>query len=399
MIKVAFVLTYVDDWAGGLHYVKNLLYALSSLKDKEIEIIVFTGRKNKKNITSIFNTYGKIIPSYQFDSIVDRPYLIRYFFKAYKLLIQIIFRLKYFDYLLLKHDISIVSHSESCYGDPLKYKVINWIPDFQHIYLPAMFSQKEIDGRNIDFVYRIIKSSRVIVSSFSAYKDCKKFVPFLAEKARVLQFVCPIDKTAYTEDPIENIKKKYSIKKKFFYLPNQFWQHKNHKVVFQAIKIAKDKKIDMLLICSGFMKDYRHKNHVNDIQKMIKDLEIEKNIKILGYIDHKEVLSLMRNCISVINPSVFEGWSTTVEEAKSLGKNIILSDIPVHHEQNPPQSIYFNPHDPYALAEILIKKWQTSNGGPDLNLEKTASVSIQRRIKKFGSNYIKILYELIDKKS
>lgn len=45
--------------------------------------------------------------------------------------------------------------------------------------------------------------------------------------------------------------------------------------------------------------------------------------------------TLMKHAIAIINPSLFEGGSTTVEEAKSLLKVIILSGIPVHREQNP----------------------------------------------------------------
>jgi glycosyltransferase involved in cell wall biosynthesis len=41
----------------------------------------------------------------------------------------------------------------------------------------------------------------------------------------------------------------------------------------------------------------------------------------------------MRASTALINPSLFEGWSTTVEEAKSTGTPMILSDLGVHREQ------------------------------------------------------------------
>lgn len=46
----------------------------------------------------------------------------------------------------------------------------------------------------------------------------------------------------------------------------------------------------------------------------------------LGLVPRSDVIALMRYSISLINPSFFEGWSTTVEEAKSMGKQIILSE-------------------------------------------------------------------------
>ena len=41
-----------------------------------------------------------------------------------------------------------------------------------------------------------------------------------------------------------NILDKYS-KDQFFYLPNQFWVHKNHLTVFKAVKILLEKNINI----------------------------------------------------------------------------------------------------------------------------------------------------------
>jgi glycosyltransferase involved in cell wall biosynthesis len=65
----------------------------------------------------------------------------------------------------------------------------------------------------------------------------------------------------------------------------------------------------------------------------------------------------MKNSLAVINPSMFEGWSTTVEEAKLFGKTVVLSDIAVHREQSPVNGIYFDPADPVALAQQLKRVW------------------------------------------
>ena len=57
------------------------------------------------------------------------------------------------------------------------------------------------------------------------------------------------------------------------------------------------------------------------------------------------VFRLMRQSLAVLQPSLFEGWSTSVEEAKSVGKRMILLDIPVHREQDPPRALFFDPRD------------------------------------------------------
>ena len=68
----------------------------------------------------------------------------------------------------------------------------------------------------------------------------------------------------------------------------------------------------------------------------------------------------MRASIAVINPSLIEGWSTTVEEAKSLGVPLILSDIPVHREQNQ-EVMFFDPRSARSLAETMLLAISSSN--------------------------------------
>ena len=51
----------------------------------------------------------------------------------------------------------------------------------------------------------------------------------------------------------------------------------------------------------------------------------------------------MYHSVAVIQPSKFEGRSSTVEQAKSMGKKILLSNIGIHKEQNPLRGKYFHP--------------------------------------------------------
>ena len=63
---------------------------------------------------------------------------------------------------------------------------------------------------------------------------------------------------------------------------------------------------------------------------------------------------LMMECSALINPSTFEGWSTTVEEAKAIGVPMVLSRIRVHEEQTN-NAIFFDPQSSDQLAYILEK--------------------------------------------
>ena len=115
------------------------------------------------------------------------------------------------------------------------------------------------------------------------------------------------------------------------------------------------------------------------------------NVRLLGSIDYAEVLSLMRGSIAVLNPSFFEGWSSSVEEAKSMGKPVIVSDIPVHREQNHPQAHYFNPRDAAALAAMMRAAWENWPAGVHEQSETIAMEGLKRRTVEFGRRYVEIV--------
>lgn len=381
MIRVGFLGVGSKEWMGMVTYLRNLLYAISKLENKQIEPIVFLGKKTDNDIKEMFRPYAKIIET----SYLDRKSFKWYLWKAfYKFTGSNFFIINF----LKKNNISVLSHSGLFY-DKLPFKTIYWIPDFQHLHMSEIFSKEDLDLRDKSFKDMANKGDVIVLSSYDALKHYKTFVPEYNDKAKVLQFVSQPSKEIYKESQglKEQIEEKYNFKGKFFYLPNQCWKHKNHITVFKAVNELKKQGLDVLLLCSGSLKDYRDPNHIVNLQNYLKDNDLVNNIRLLGLIDYSDVLYFTRNAVSVINPSFYEGWSSTVEEAKSTGKNIILSKISVHVEQNPPGGIYFDPDNYNELAEILKNKWLSSEGGPDYDLEKNAKESLLARTLEYAGNY------------
>ena len=96
---------------------------------------------------------------------------------------------------------------------------------------------------------------------------------------------------------------------------------------------------------------------------------------------------------SVINPSLFEGWSTTVEESKTLNKQILLSRIPVHIEQDPTNGKYFSPSSYLELADAMEKCLKNySNKIVRLDYESLFKTN-KIRILDFAMNFENIVLE------
>jgi glycosyltransferase involved in cell wall biosynthesis len=106
----------------------------------------------------------------------------------------------------------------------------------------------------------------------------------------------------------------------------------------------------------------------------------------------------MRKCTALVNPSFFEGWSSTVEEAKSLGKRLVISDIPVHREQNPDNAFYFDPKNENELADILETIENSTDRQIELSDELKAHLDedLLNRTISFSGKYYKIVKDLMN---
>jgi len=376
MMRIAFIGEVSSEWMGGLNYYKNLLYAIS-IVEKNVKVIVFVGKNTDNDIKDMFSEYADVIEDSMFDKKTLKWYL-------WKLLYKFFNSTYFLDKLLKTHDIQVLSHSgiiglKEC-------KTINWIPDFQHLHLPHMFSKKNILGRDKVYLEMIKKSDKIVVSSYAALKDFKSFAPQYIEKVDVLPFVSqPDQRYLQLSEDKKSLIEKYNLSEEFFYIPNQFWKHKNHMLVFEAVKILKDKNVEINIVCTGHLNDSRNLEYIEIIKEYITSNNLQNNITLLGLVDYKDVFALMKFSIAVINPSLFEGWSSTVEECKSVGKNMILSDLDVHKEQYP-SAIFFDRMDEKALVKVL---------GKDTFNHEIQDYALLEQSKKFGNNYIKIVNKII----
>lgn len=388
MTKVGFLLNFPLEYKGGINYFKNLFYAVHKFYSEKVEIILFVPKGISKEYIEIFSPYATVVET----AILKR--------KSFPwLLCKIGGRVFGYDIitynLLSKYKINVVSHSDFVFPSKT-IKTLNWIPDFQYIHYPDLWTEAQLKATFNSHKILIEKSDGIVLSSYAAFEDFKINNLENQQKVRVLNFVSQPNNDvqfSITDTEIAKIKDLYNIERPFFYMPNQFWSHKNHEVVFEAVKLLKSKGLNLLVVTSGLMSDYRKgSNHVEKLRLYVEENNLQENILFLGLIPYEHVgkLFLMADC--VINPSYFEGWSSSVEEAKTVGKKIILSNIPVHLEQAPKFGIYFDPDNAVELAVKMEEIIQSSN--VIIVDEKELKISLDNRTKDFAYNYLKILNDL-----
>jgi glycosyltransferase involved in cell wall biosynthesis len=366
-------------WTGGTTYISNLIAALNKYATEDVEILKFENPLSKKYNSKSYIEYFKGIANTVLPALSRK-------------ILGVDYRNQYNLESAFGKNIDIVFN----FSTYLKKSIatLPWLPDFQQLHLPEYFAEGEAEGRNNAFMHSIKRGTLIVLSSNDAYTDLKKFAPDYADKARVMHFVAHIPENLYSSEPAE-LCSIYHLPEKFIYLPNQFWKHKNHETVFKAMQILKKDNILPFLVCTGNLSDYRNPAFISELIGKLSLYNIREQVAILGLVPHLHVYQLLRQSAFVINPSFFEGWSTTVEEAKSVGKKILLSNLNVHIEQSAPEAEYFDPKNAEELAVKIKDLWLNSQAGPDSVLEQNAINSLPERMKSFANTFVSVAKEAV----
>jgi glycosyltransferase involved in cell wall biosynthesis len=390
-LKIALLMQGGQGWLGGVEYIKNLILALGSLPEgsrSKFEIHLIAGepindslkKQLEKNVKKIYNYDSDFQPLTWLNR--SRWFLEKKLFKKTDPRLDVLIRHQAFDFIYPR----VIRKVEStCH-------TAAWIPDFQHKYLPQFFTTQEIQCR--DQLHSLIaqESEILVLSSKSVEADFNRFFPGASDKVRILPFKTSPETSWYDGEP-EQIQKKYFLPDRFFLISNQFWQHKNHLMVFEALQLLQDKDVRPIVVCTGHIYDYRKPDYSDVILRSIHQMGLAQQVYVLGLIPKLDQIQLMRRSLAVIQPSLFEGWSTLVEDSRSLGKRILLSDLDVHLEQNPPNSLFFDRNSPEDLACLIKKFWYEQEPGPDYQAEHQAKKNNESEVQAYGYRFIEMVKE------
>jgi glycosyltransferase involved in cell wall biosynthesis len=346
--KIALTYYYSESWIAGSYYVLNIIQAFNNLSDDEKPHLLILAEKEQG--LDLVKKIGYPYIEYVNMDINNDGLISKYLRKISRKLFNA-------DYLLRSRLSSVEYIFEGSESFPFIKNHYYWVHDFQQCRLPDFFSEEEAAARSaLPKKVAQMEGVTLILSSRDALNDFNTFFPGYRCKVKVLRFASSLPDLSDIDYTAQ--KEQFGINQPFFLCSNQFWQHKNHKLVLEAVRILQEKNLDFQLIFTGKTYDYRNPDYFAGLEEFVKTHQLGRWVKFLGFIDRKVQLSLAQNSICYIQPSLFEGWSTTVEDAKYLNKHVLLSDIPVHREQLELNVTFFNPADAADLAgkmESLLK--------------------------------------------
>jgi glycosyltransferase involved in cell wall biosynthesis len=279
-------------------------------------------------------------------------------------------------------------------GAPVNAAPMYWIPDFQHIHLPHFFEKSEIEARTESIRAIAVRRGVLILSSKEALGDFLRLHPDAVVTPRVWSF-CSVLKE--TERAGKDPRPVHGLPEKYLYIPNQFWAHKNHSTAFEALSLLKKEGVHVQVVCTGRTDDRRDDAFFPSLLDFLCRNDLSGQVRLLGVLPRNEQIQVLRYCAAVLQPSLFEGWSTVVEDAKAVGRPLILSDLAVHKEQTEGlQDVWFFDRSSAGdLARALKSAWPSLSPGPDAHEEKKAGEVAQQRCRVLARQFIEIAAEAV----
>jgi glycosyltransferase involved in cell wall biosynthesis len=204
--------------------------------------------------------------------------------------------------------------------------------------------------------------------------------PFLIDET-VLQFVAdPTKETA--------IRHQYGVTTPYVFYPAQFWQHKNHKYIIDALSIMLERFgwAPQAVFCGS------DKGNLAAILKYAATMKVGEYVKYCGFVPKEHLPHLYHGSLALVMPTYFGPTNIPPMDARAIGVPVCYSDTPAFREQLGDAAHYFDLKNPESLAQALESIRSTASAHGELD-----RANWRRALEEQEDRYVQVLRDIIDR--
>lgn len=121
-------------------------------------------------------------------------------------------------------------------------------------------------------------------------------------------------------DDDARILEEHSLVPGYFFYPAQFWAHKNHARIIEALVLLRNEGTSLEVVFAGG--DHGSRGH---IEKLVRGHGMERQVRFLGFVPDQHMPGLYRSCRAVVMPTYFGPTNLPPLEAWSYGVPLVYS--------------------------------------------------------------------------
>lgn len=196
--------------------------------------------------------------------------------------------------------------------------------DLQHLHLSENFSPEDILARNKLYALAAKKADKVIASSQFVADDI--VVHDFAPRDKVVVIPVTWNPEILEGDKLfDDVRKHYRLPARYIFYPAQFWAHKNHWRLVEALSLVRQQPSgkDLHLVFTG----NRSFSGWSKTAEVIDHHSLNEVVHCLDRVPTKHLAGLYKAALFCVMPSTFEASSYPVIEAQLLGCPVMCSNV------------------------------------------------------------------------
>ena len=190
------------------------------------------------------------------------------------------------------------------------------------------------------------RADRIIAISEMVKHDLIRYLHIDRDKIEVIYRGCAQHFTLpISDEQIEQIKERYKLPEHYVLCVGTDVPRKN---LGHLIETLPKVSSDISLVVAG-----RATSNTQHIAHRIKSLGLADRVTMIHGVADEDLPAIYKNAIAYLMPSLYEGFSSTIVEAITVGTPVIASKGSSLEEAGGPETIYLNPTDREAWATAI----------------------------------------------
>ena len=235
------------------------------------------------------------------------------------------------------------------------------MPDVQHEFFPEFFDANVLQWRRQTYGPTALNSDIVFTLSEHAKSTIVERFRIAPEKVKVIHLDADAEFKKSLPDVPSEAWKALNLPDRYFFFPANFWPHKNHSNVLQALRKVIDSGIkDVELVLSGSPAEF------GPVEKEIALLGLKGSVRMIGYVDKKLIPEIYQHALALVFATKFEGFGIPLLEAFYCNTPAITSNSGSCVEVAGDAAVLVDPLDPSSIADGMRRVYEDAGLRQDL---------------------------------
>ena len=260
-------------------------------------------------------------------------------------------------------------------------KYVITVPDVNHrenLEFPEIVDDSEFERKEEIFLRCLSKAILIVTNAKIIKERICYFYRVLEDRVVVVNHEPSLSISNFTnfdKKKMEKIKNELSLPTNYLFYPAMYLPHKNHKNLFKALDIIKNKNKILNLVCCG-----NDIGYLKSLKNYVKSKKLEDQILFLDFIKDEHLPYLYNNCSMLVMTSLIGPTNIPPWEAFRLKKPVIYPNLEGIKEVLGDAVLYIDPLNPENIAKGILEI--TENKNLSEQLIKKGNEKIQEIINK-----------------